>query len=166
MLAASNNGTEINLRCVQREGRSSWTGAWGVHAVVTVFIISTHFVPPTSRLQGKSNTLKLNYLHSSKLNQQWTRQAASLCWKLVCGKSGFSGRYGGGPSPHLITVSAELKWSVSAVGGVLAERAGHCSFCLADYWGVGWRRWVGVEGGRHWKVFWRVMSGRRRITKM
>lgn len=29
---------------------------------------------------------------------------------------------------------------------MLAERLGDCSFCLADYGGVGWRRQVEVGG--------------------
>ena len=35
----------------------------------------------------------------------------------------------------LITVITELKLSVSVLLGGVAERSGHCSFCLADYRG-------------------------------
>lgn len=51
----------------------------------------------------------------------------------------------------LITVTAELKWSVSAVGG---GESGHCSFCLADYWGVG-----GAGVGRYYEEWWAGVGG-------
>ena len=54
----------------------------------------------------------------------------------------------------LITVTAELKWSVSRLLGGWQKDRGIAHFAEQI-----------TEGGR-WKVLWRVMSRSRRITKM